>query len=71
MLSLRSFSSLLLPPWRQQKIKYGILSRLHGGNLVAREDDMTFEELTEIIAMMLVAGLAMALFGCYLTAQLV
>jgi hypothetical protein len=32
---------------------------------------MTFEELTEIIAMVFVAGLAMALFGCYLTAQLV
>jgi hypothetical protein len=32
---------------------------------------MTFEELTEMIAMLFVVGLAMALFGCYLTAQLV
>ena len=51
--------------------KTGILVYIRGGGLVAREDHMTFEELTEIVAMLFVAGLAMALFGCYLTAQII
>jgi len=32
---------------------------------------MTFEELTEIVAMLFVVGLAIALFSCYCTAQFV
>jgi len=32
---------------------------------------MTYEELTEIVAMLVVAALAMALFGCYLSTRFI